>query len=79
MKDENVNRGSVHVSDNALYVSPCFLFYFSAFFISLRTFYEKKVLLFLCISLKTFWWDFVIMSLQLFSSSWSDVEPGFKP
>jgi len=39
MKAENVNRRSVRVSDDALYVSSYFLFYFSAFFISLRTFY----------------------------------------
>lgn len=39
MKDENVNRGSVHVSDDVLYISPYFLFYFSAFFVSLRMFY----------------------------------------
>lgn len=28
-----------HISDDVLYVSPCFLFYFSAFFISPRMFY----------------------------------------
>lgn len=39
MKDDDVNRGSVHVSADALYVSPYFLFYFSAFLISLRIFY----------------------------------------
>lgn len=38
MKDENVNRGSARVSDDVLYVSPYFLFYFSAFLISLRMF-----------------------------------------
>lgn len=42
MKDEDVNRGSVHVSDDVLDVSPNFLFYLSAFFMSLRTFYYKK-------------------------------------
>lgn len=41
-KGENVNRGSVHVSDDALYGSPYFLFYFFVFFISLRIFYLNK-------------------------------------
>lgn len=82
MKDENVNRGSVHVSDDVLYICiPLFLvlllciFRFSKDVLLLK----KKVMLSLCINLKTFWWDFVLTSLQLFSSLWSDVEPGFKP
>lgn len=37
---------------------------------------KKEVTLLLCINLKTFWW---VASLQLFSSSWRGVEPGFQP
>lgn len=79
MKDGNVNRGSTHGSDDVLHVSPCFFFTSLHFSFLQGCFIKKKkkeVTLLLCINLKTFWW---VASLQLFSSSWRGVEPGFQP
>lgn len=68
MKDGNVNRGSTHVSDDVLYVSLVsyltslrFSFLQGCFIKKNPT--KKEVMLFLCINLKTFWWDFVVASL----------------
>lgn len=40
---------------------------------------KKEVMLFLCINLKTFWWDFVVASLQFFGSSWRGVDQDPNP